>query len=176
MSASALAAMAQRQPQTQGTVMATSGRVGSASAAALAAMAQRQPQNSGGSHGLEGGATNECNLPGLGVQPAEQFNVGNPLAKILSRSCCWITRSWNLVSHFARMWANGMGGILLFMEAGGAPGGLLNNQMVGRGSMSLGQQTNRIMRMLAASRTRGKSGCWLIWSLARGYAKDRDKS
>jgi hypothetical protein len=168
--------MAQRQPQTQGTVMAASGRVGSASAAALAAMAQRQPQNSGGSHGLEGGATNECNLPGLGVQPAEQFNVGHPLAKILSRLHCWITRSRKIVSHFARMWAGGVGGILLFMEAGGAPGGLLNNQMVGCGLMSLGRQTNRIMRMLAASRTRGKNDCWSIWSLAHGYANDGNES
>jgi hypothetical protein len=174
---SALAAMAQQQPQTQGTVMTASSRVGSASAAALAAMAQRQLQNSGGSHGLGGGgATKECDLPGLGVRPAEQFNVGHPSAKISSRLRCWITRSWRIVSHFARMWADGVGGILLFMEAGGASGGLLNNHMVGRGLMSSGQQTNRIMRMLAASRTRGKSGCWLIWSLARGYAKDGDKS
>ncbi len=56
---------------------------------------------------------------------------------------------------------------------GGAP---LNNQMVGHGLMSLGRQTNRIMMVLAASRTRGKSGRWLIWSLAHGYANNGNKS
>ena len=76
------------------------------------------------------------------------------------------------MSHFARMWAGSVGGILLFMEGGGAPGDLLNNQMVGHGSISSGRRTNRIMRMLAASRTRGKSDRWLIWSLAHGYANN----
>ncbi len=69
-----------------------------------------------------------------------------------------------------------MGRILLFMEVGGAPGGQLNNQMVGRGLMSSGWQTSRIMSMLAASRTRGKSGRWSIWSLAHEYANDGNES
>jgi hypothetical protein len=55
----------------------------------------------------------------LGVRPAERFDVGHPSAKILSRFCCWITRSCRIVSHFARMWAGGVGGILSFMESGG---------------------------------------------------------
>ena len=44
--------------------------------------------------------------------------------EILSRSRCWITRSWRIVSHFARMWAGGVGGISSFMGSGrGGNGG-----------------------------------------------------
>ena len=34
------------------------------------------------------GGQQECDLLSLGVQPAEQFDVGHPSAKILSRSRC----------------------------------------------------------------------------------------
>jgi hypothetical protein len=87
-----------------------------------------------------GGARHECDLLGLGVRPAERFDVGHPSAKILSRFRCWITRSWRIVSHTARMWAGGVGGISSFMESrgGGATGVLRDNQMIGHGLMSFG--------------------------------------
>jgi hypothetical protein len=74
------------------------------------------------------------------VRSVERFDVGHPSAKILSRFRCWITRSCRIVSHFARMWAGGVGGISSFMESGGggAMGVLRNNQMIGHGSMSFG--------------------------------------
>ena len=85
-------------------------------------------------------------MPGLGVLTAERFDVGHPSAKVSLRWRCWITRSWRIVSHFARLWAGGVGGKSSFMESGrGATGVLHDDQMIGRGSMSSGQQTNRIM-------------------------------
>ena len=43
--------------------------------------------------GSSGSGRTQCDLLGLGVRPAERFNVGHPSAKILSRFRCWITRS-----------------------------------------------------------------------------------
>jgi hypothetical protein len=92
-----------------------------------------------------GGAWQECDLPGLGVRPAKQFDVGHPLAKILSRLHCWITCSWRIVSHFARMWAGGVGGKLRLLQPGGQRG-VYTQQSKGRGGVDeFGAARNRIM-------------------------------
>ncbi len=43
--------------------------------------------------GSSGSGRTQCDLLGLGVRPAERFDIGHPSAKILSRFRCWITRS-----------------------------------------------------------------------------------